>query len=151
MGRATNGIVKPKRPVAIWPAHPLELCRGVNDTWNSYQRANKGRTVTTAEWKSARSLLWSEHEQMLSSADVSSDEGFLDEQPHLYAPGIKRGCGEAAAPPPDLFCDTFEESSDYFAKRQKIPQSDWENGEYAYDCFDEWSDNFVIAPDEGFC
>jgi hypothetical protein len=48
----------------MWPSHPLELGRGVNDTWNSFQRANKGRSVTTAEWKAAQLVLWAEHEKM---------------------------------------------------------------------------------------
>jgi hypothetical protein len=47
--------------VAVWPSHALELVRGVNDTWNSFQCANKGRNVTTAEWKAAQLLLWEEH------------------------------------------------------------------------------------------
>jgi hypothetical protein len=46
---------------AMWPSHARELVRGVNDTWNSFQCANKGRSVTTAEWKSAQLLLWEEH------------------------------------------------------------------------------------------
>jgi hypothetical protein len=53
-----------KGQVAMWPSHPLELGRGVNDTWNSFQRANKGRSVTTAEWKAAQLVLWAEHEKM---------------------------------------------------------------------------------------
>lgn len=67
MGRSAGGATKPKRPVANWPEHALELCRGVNDTWNSYQRANKGRTVTTAEWKSARAVLWSAFDRLTGS------------------------------------------------------------------------------------
>lgn len=172
----------------------MELCRGVNDTWNSYQRANKGRTVTTAEWKSARSLLWSEHEKIMSSAEsspVSSDDGFLDDDQGQYlpGPGMKREYAQVRdysardyhdhqtrdyhdyqardgyhdcqardsqardyhAPPPDLFVDAFEDSFDHLAKRQKMP-GDWEHGEYTYDLFDDYSDNFIIVtPDEGLC
>jgi len=148
MGRAATAIVKPKRPVAMWPEHSQELCRGVNDTWNSYQRAHKGRTVTTAEWKSARSSLWIEQEKMLHSVDVSSDDGAVD-VPHPPV-GMKRSFEASAAPPPDLFCDVspFEDSSENFAKRPRIP-GDWENGEFSFESFDEWSDNFIIvSPDE---
>jgi hypothetical protein len=42
---------------APWPSHPLEVRSGINDTWNSFQCANKGRSVTTAEWKAAQLLL----------------------------------------------------------------------------------------------
>jgi len=42
---------------ALWPSHPLEVRSGINDTWNSFQCANKGRSVTTAEWKAAQRLL----------------------------------------------------------------------------------------------
>lgn len=138
----------------MWPSHARELCRGVNDTWNSYQRANKGRTVTTAEWKSARSSLWNEHEQ-LSSVEVSSDEGFLDsgDEPSLYSPGMKREYQAAAVAPPDLlssFSDPFDEP-DHFAKRQRIP-GDWVDGDYAYDAFDEYDmDNCVMVAPDDFC
>ena len=47
--------------MAMWPSHALDLVQGVNDTWNSFQCANKGRSVTTAEWKAAQLLLWEEH------------------------------------------------------------------------------------------
>jgi hypothetical protein len=56
---------KSKRPIPMWPVSASELSRGVNDTWNSFQRANKGRSVTTAEWKAARSKLWAEHDANL--------------------------------------------------------------------------------------
>jgi hypothetical protein len=59
---------KSKRPIPMWPASAKQLCRGVNDTWNSFQRANKGRSVTTAEWKAARSKLWAEHDECSKQA-----------------------------------------------------------------------------------
>jgi hypothetical protein len=43
-----------------WPANKSELRDGVNDTWNVFQSANKGRSVTPAEWKSARMELLAE-------------------------------------------------------------------------------------------
>jgi len=59
--------------VAVWPSHALELVRGVNDTWNSFQCANKGRNVTTAEWKAAQLLLWEEHPKAEAAAQGGSD------------------------------------------------------------------------------
>jgi hypothetical protein len=173
MGRTASGLVKPKRPVAMWPANPLELCRGVNDTWNSYQRANKGRTVTTAEWKTARSSLWTEHEKMLSSVESSplsssDSDGFFDsgEEPQAYSPGMKRDfqSRHEASSPPDLFADAFDDA-DLFAKRPRVPGdssdgelrgggSGWADGDYVCSAFDEWStlDNLVIfAPEDSFC
>ena len=82
---------------------------------------------------------------MRSSSD---SDGFVDDEP-LYSPGMKRDYQAAAAPPPDLFKDPFEDASDHFSKRTKIP-GEWESGDYFYDCYDEFSDNFIIVgPDEG--
>jgi hypothetical protein len=62
-----------KRPIPRWPGHASELRIGVNDTWNSFQCANKGRSVSTAEWKAARAQLWAEHEEWTGSiSEVSS-------------------------------------------------------------------------------
>jgi hypothetical protein len=65
-----------KRPIPRWPGHASELCIGVNDTWNSFQCANKGRSVSTAEWKAARAQLWAEHDEWMGSiSEVSSHSG----------------------------------------------------------------------------
>ena len=72
-----------KQAVAMWPSTAAELIRGVNDTWNSYQRVNKGRSVTTAEWKAARAALLAEHDRFvasLSSVEISPAE--TDEYMH---------------------------------------------------------------------
>ena len=45
-----------------WPTDAAKLSRGVNDTWNAFQRFNAGRSVTVEEWKAARQLLWEEQE-----------------------------------------------------------------------------------------
>jgi hypothetical protein len=45
--------------ITTWPSHASQLCKGANDSWNSFQRLHKGRSVTSAEWKAARALLWS--------------------------------------------------------------------------------------------
>eukprot|EP00802_Teleaulax_amphioxeia_P017213 Tamp_17361.p1 GENE.Tamp_17361~~Tamp_17361.p1 ORF type:complete len:354 (+),score=65.51 Tamp_17361:1-1062(+) len=66
---------KARRNSAIpsWPAQASELRRGVNDTWNSFQCANKGRSVSTAEWKDARARLWAEHDEWIGGiSEVSS-------------------------------------------------------------------------------
>mmetsp|Transcript_13356 Transcript_13356/g.30749 ORF Transcript_13356/g.30749 Transcript_13356/m.30749 type:complete len:136 (-) Transcript_13356:145-552(-) len=57
-----------------WPKDPLELLRGVNDTWNCFQRANKGRAVTAAEWREARRFLWLEYDKLNSSLETSTDD-----------------------------------------------------------------------------
>jgi hypothetical protein len=44
-----------------WPENALGLCRGVNDSLVAFQRANKGRSVSTAEWKAAPAQLWVKH------------------------------------------------------------------------------------------
>ena len=41
-----------------WPENALGLCRGVNDSWDAFQRAHKGRQPSTTEWKAARAQLW---------------------------------------------------------------------------------------------
>ena len=59
-GKAKRNVRQHKAAtIATWPSHASELCKGVNDTWNSFQRLHKGRSVTSAEWKAARALLWS--------------------------------------------------------------------------------------------
>ena len=83
---AASGKVKRKprqqkaAAIAVWPSHPAELCRGINDTWNSFQRLHKGRSVTSAEWKAARSLLW-------SMAAEAAAHGHLQENSLSMAPG----------------------------------------------------------------
>ena len=62
-----------KGPVIDWPSNPSELVRGVNDSWNSYQRAQKGRTVTTAEWKAERETLWQEYEKCMALPPTSTN------------------------------------------------------------------------------
>jgi hypothetical protein len=172
MGRTANSTAKPKRPVANWPTHPLELCRGVNDTWNSYQRANKGRTVTTSEWKSAQTLLWSEHDKLLASialnspiSDAESRTSLEDNYEPQLSPGIKRELPSAAndletyeemdgraSPGLDSCEDNFAYPSDYFFKRPRI-STDWDSGdydsaEYLYDC-DELSESYgIVSPED---
>ena len=156
VGRGTTGgggaaAGKHKRQVAMWPAHPLELCRGVNDTWNSFQRANKGRTVTTVEWKTAQVQLWAAHEKLISTVEITAPPtpttastigavqgaacvgGFLDDEPQLYSAGMKYA---REVEEPDLF--SYEEYQ--FAKRPKCSithtegMGDWEHAyDHAYD------------------
>jgi hypothetical protein len=55
-GRAGGG----ETGIPTWPRDTSELRVGVNDTWNAFQCANKGRSVSTAEWKAARAKLLAE-------------------------------------------------------------------------------------------
>ncbi len=65
----------------VWPENAAELCRGVNDCWNSFQRAHKGRSVSTAEWRVARAELWAEYDVLQQSEDSSFlEQGFFSEQ-----------------------------------------------------------------------
>jgi hypothetical protein len=59
--------------MAMWPSHALDLVQGVNDTWNSFQCANKGRSVTMAEWKAAQLLLREEHAKAKAASQGESD------------------------------------------------------------------------------
>ena len=67
-GESMKCVIQP------WPKDPLELLRGVNDTWNCFQRANKGRAVTAAEWREARRFLWMEYDKLNSSLESSSED-----------------------------------------------------------------------------
>jgi hypothetical protein len=58
--------------VPVWPKNASELCQGVNDSWNSFQRAQKGRSVSTAEWMAARAKLWAESDVLQLVDDSSS-------------------------------------------------------------------------------
>ena len=58
--------------VPVWPQNASELCQGVNDSWNSFQRAQKGRSVSTAEWMAARAKLWAEYDVLQLVDDSSS-------------------------------------------------------------------------------
>jgi len=51
---------KQGRPAKVWPSWPKdssEVIPGVNDTWNVFQVANKGRNVTPAEYATACRIL----------------------------------------------------------------------------------------------
>ena len=151
MGRAANAAMK--RPVIDWPSNPRELVRGVNDSWNSYQRAHKGRTVTTAEWKAERETLWQEYDKCMALSPTSTDDGYFEQRAavahELGSPvGAKRTIHEAAvAPASDFYEDhsnrsvssdsTLDEyhdlldDDDHFCKRVK--GDDWDDGDYISD------------------
>ena len=55
----SNGAASSDGPsLPVWPKDAWELRVGVNDTWNAFQRANKGRKVSSMEWYQARMKLW---------------------------------------------------------------------------------------------
>jgi hypothetical protein len=66
-----GGAKSDARPIPVWPENASELCRGVNDCWNSFQRAHKGRSVSTADWRAARAELWAEYDVLQQSEDSS--------------------------------------------------------------------------------
>jgi hypothetical protein len=81
-GRApqSSGSDKPqKRTILRWPGHASELRIGVEDTGNSFKCANKGRSVSTADWKAARAQLWAEHDEWT----YDDDEGCEDREGKL--------------------------------------------------------------------
>jgi hypothetical protein len=57
-----------------WPRDTSELRVGVNDTWNAFQCANKGRSVSTAEWKAARAKLLARHNGGRGAAEEAAAE-----------------------------------------------------------------------------
>lgn len=80
-GKAKRNVRQHKAAtIATWPSHASELCKGVNDTWNSFQRLHKGRSVTSAEWKAARALLWS-----------IAPEAAARDPPQHYPPAVAAG------------------------------------------------------------
>jgi hypothetical protein len=80
-GKAKRNVRQHKAgTIATWPSHASQLCKGVNDTWNSFQRLHKGRSVTSAEWKAARALLWS-----------MAPEAAAHDPPQHYPPVVAAG------------------------------------------------------------
>ena len=55
---------------AQWPTHAKFLVRGVNDTWNDYQKFRKGVVITSKEWKDARQNLHAQFQQYLSEGGL---------------------------------------------------------------------------------
>jgi hypothetical protein len=54
----SNGAASSDGPsLPVWPKDASELRVGVNDTWNTFQRAKKGRKVSSMEWDQARMRL----------------------------------------------------------------------------------------------
>jgi hypothetical protein len=41
----------------MWPTAGRFLIPGINDTWNEFQKFNKGKIVTPEEWRSAKAIL----------------------------------------------------------------------------------------------
>jgi len=72
MAKIMNALA-PKIPT--WPANKSELRVGVNDTWNAFQCANKGRSVTSADWHAARTALLAGSNVAGSNGAVSNGAG----------------------------------------------------------------------------
>jgi hypothetical protein len=85
---------EPKIP--LWPANKSELHVGVNDTWNVFQYANKGRSVTPADWHSARTALLAGSNGAESNGAESNGGASLPEPP--VPPRMDAAGPQAAAP-----------------------------------------------------
>jgi hypothetical protein len=69
-------IMKEQAPkIPTLPANKSELLVGVNDTWNAFQCANKGRSVTSADWHAARTALLAGSNVAGSNGAVSNGAG----------------------------------------------------------------------------
>ena len=51
-----------------WPVSAYMLRKGVNDSWNSFQAANRGKQVSVAEWKAKRQQLHDRWEELIAKA-----------------------------------------------------------------------------------
>ena len=60
-----------------WPEHPRYLIPGINDTWNVFQKKNRGKVVTSSDWKAARCLLHAQYRKFLAEGGIpNKDVGF---------------------------------------------------------------------------
>jgi hypothetical protein len=55
----------------MWPAEAKLLIPGINDTWNDFQKARKGRLFTPSDWKLAREALRKEFNEHVMSGGVA--------------------------------------------------------------------------------
>jgi hypothetical protein len=60
-----------ERKVGIWPENARSLVPGFNDSWNSFQKFNKGRLVSTADWRLARAALRKAHEEFVATGGLA--------------------------------------------------------------------------------
>lgn len=51
-----------------WPVSAYMLRKGVNDSWNSFQAANRGKQVSVADWKAKRQQLHDAWEDLIAKA-----------------------------------------------------------------------------------
>eukprot|EP00293_Proteomonas_sulcata_P002836 CAMPEP_0184328272 /NCGR_PEP_ID=MMETSP1049-20130417/143535_1 /TAXON_ID=77928 /ORGANISM="Proteomonas sulcata, Strain CCMP704" /LENGTH=308 /DNA_ID=CAMNT_0026650575 /DNA_START=123 /DNA_END=1049 /DNA_ORIENTATION=- len=81
--RALEAAAPPRRKQAAkerpkarqWPMNPLDLVKGVNDTYNAFQAANKGRNVQRGEWEQARQKLHQAYELDLDKLQGGDGSG----------------------------------------------------------------------------
>ena len=55
------------RPLSEWPAHGRFLIPQVNDTWNCFQKFCRGKSVSAAEWKQAKAILYFQYVEHLAN------------------------------------------------------------------------------------
>jgi hypothetical protein len=53
-----------------WPEHPCLLIPGINDTWNVFQKKNRGKSVSSADWKAARYALHAQYRKFLADGGI---------------------------------------------------------------------------------
>ena len=59
------------RDTVCWPEHGRYLIPGYNDTWNHYQKANRGRNVSAEDWKAERAKLYTQfHAHIADGGEV---------------------------------------------------------------------------------
>jgi hypothetical protein len=60
-----------------WPERGELLIPGINDTWNEFQKHSKGKSVSSADWKLAKEILYKEYEEHLAKGGTA--EGITDD------------------------------------------------------------------------
>lgn len=56
-----------------WPQHARYLVPGVNDTWNSFQKFNRGRVVRADEWRVAKNALHADFAAYLAKGGIPAN------------------------------------------------------------------------------
>ena len=60
-----------ERKWETWPENERFLIPGLNDSWNCFQKFNKGRIISTADWRQSRAALRKRHEEFVANGGVA--------------------------------------------------------------------------------
>ncbi len=60
-----------ERKWETWPKDGRFLIAGFNDSWNCFQKFNKGKLISTADWRLAREALRKSHEEFVANGGVA--------------------------------------------------------------------------------